>query len=104
LKFRLKKPNELKIGSGLYLPPGVPKEKEKVQQGYIIKLGSAGYFQFSYGGKGGEDGRSRILGWKTEEKKSNYMVPLQAKRGGLAIFLLAFRSSMKVNVLKEKNI
>jgi hypothetical protein len=33
--IRLKKPHE-KTGSGLYLPPGV-QEKEKVQQGYIIK-------------------------------------------------------------------
>jgi hypothetical protein len=35
--IRLKKPHE-KTGSGLYLPPGV-QEKEKVQQGYIIKAG-----------------------------------------------------------------
>jgi len=39
--IRLKKPHE-KTGSGLYLPPGV-QEKEKVQQGYIIKAG-LGYF------------------------------------------------------------
>src|SRR5690606_18623935 len=35
--IKLKKPDE-KTSSGLYLPPGV-QEKERVQQGYIIKTG-----------------------------------------------------------------
>ncbi|MBA2762395.1 MAG: co-chaperone GroES, partial [Segetibacter sp.] len=35
--IRLAKTDE-RTGSGLYLPPGV-QEKEKVQQGYIIKTG-----------------------------------------------------------------
>ena len=35
--IRVSKPNE-RTTSGLYLPPGV-QEKEKVQQGYIIKTG-----------------------------------------------------------------
>ena len=35
--IRPSKPNE-RTSSGLYLPPGV-QEKEKVQQGYIIKTG-----------------------------------------------------------------
>jgi len=35
--IRLSKPNE-RTSTGLYLPPGV-QEKEKVQQGYIIKTG-----------------------------------------------------------------
>ena len=37
------RPDE-KTASGLYLPPGV-KEKEKVQQGYIIKAGPGYAFQ-----------------------------------------------------------
>ena len=35
--IRPSRPNE-KTESGLYLPPGV-QEKEKVQQGYVIKTG-----------------------------------------------------------------
>jgi len=35
--IKLTKPDE-RTASGLYLPPGV-QEKEKVQQGYIIKTG-----------------------------------------------------------------
>ena len=35
--IRLKKPNE-KTSTGLYLPPGV-QEKEKVQNGYVMKVG-----------------------------------------------------------------
>ena len=35
--IRPKKPTD-KTQSGLYLPPGV-KEKEKVQSGYVIKIG-----------------------------------------------------------------
>jgi len=35
--IRPAKPNE-RTESGLYLPPGV-QEKEKVQQGYVIKTG-----------------------------------------------------------------
>ena len=35
--IRLSKPNE-RTESGLYLPPGV-QEREKVQQGYVIKTG-----------------------------------------------------------------
>jgi len=37
LLIRPSKPNE-QTASGLYLPPGV-QEKEKVQQGYVIKTG-----------------------------------------------------------------
>jgi co-chaperonin GroES (HSP10) len=37
--IRLSKPNE-RTETGLYLPPGV-QEKEKVQQGYVIKVGPA---------------------------------------------------------------
>ncbi|SEF91170.1 co-chaperone GroES [Algoriphagus boritolerans] len=74
--IRLKKPNE-KTGSGLYLPPGV-QEKEKVQQGYIIKAGPGYPIPMPV-----EDSEP----WMDQEEKVKY-VPLQAKEGDLAIFLL----------------
>jgi len=75
--IRLKKPNE-KTGSGLYLPPGV-QEKEKVQQGYIIKAGPGYPIPMP-----SEDSEP----WMDQEEKVKYM-PLQAKEGDLAIFLLS---------------
>jgi co-chaperonin GroES (HSP10) len=75
--IRLKKPND-KIGSGLYLPPGV-QEKEKVQQGYIIKAGPGYPIPMA-----SEDQES----WMETEEKVKY-VPLQAKEGDLAVFLLS---------------
>jgi chaperonin GroES len=75
--IRLKKPNE-KTGSGLYLPPGV-QEKEKVQQGYIIKAGPGYPIPLPT-----EDNEP----WMDQEEKVKY-VPLQAKEGDLAIFLLS---------------
>ncbi|SDC91371.1 Co-chaperonin GroES (HSP10) [Algoriphagus faecimaris] len=75
--IRLKKPNE-KTGSGLYLPPGV-QEKEKVQQGYIIKAGPGYPIPMPV-----EDHEP----WMDNEEKVRY-VPLQAKEGDLAIFLLS---------------
>jgi co-chaperonin GroES (HSP10) len=75
--IRLKKPND-KIGSGLYLPPGV-QEKEKVQQGYIIKAGPGYPIPMAT-----EDQEP----WMETEEKVKY-VPLQAKEGDLAIFLLS---------------
>jgi co-chaperonin GroES (HSP10) len=70
------KPNE-RTESGLYLPPGV-QEKEKVQQGYIIKTGPGYAIPVPL-----ED-----EAWKGEEEQVKY-VPLQAKEGDLAIFLLS---------------
>ena len=75
--IRLKKPNA-KTGSGLYLPPGV-QEKEKVQQGYIIKAGPGYPIPIA-----AEDAEP----WMDREDKVKY-VPLQAKEGDLAIFLLS---------------
>jgi chaperonin GroES len=75
--IRLKKPNE-KTDSGLYLPPGV-QEKEKVQQGYIIKAGPGYPIPMPV-----EDHEP----WMESEEKVKY-VPLQAKEGDLAIFLLS---------------
>jgi len=70
------KPDE-RTASGLYLPPGV-QEKEKVQQGYVIKTGPGYAIPMPP-----ED-----ESWKQEEDKIKY-VPLQAKEGDLAIFLLS---------------
>ncbi len=74
--------------SGLYLPPGV-QEREKVQQGYIIKTGPGYAIPLPV-----ED-----ESWKTEEEQVKY-VPLQAKEGDLAIFLLS--GATEVMYEKEK--
>ena len=68
-------PNE-RTASGLYLPPGV-QEKEKVQQGYVIKTGPGFVIPLPVENEP----------WKSEEEQVKY-VPLQAKEGDLAIFLL----------------
>jgi len=70
-----KKQND-KTASGLYLPPGV-QEKEKIQSGYIIKVGP-GYPIPS-------PAEDEDL-WKGKEESVKYL-PLQAKEGDLAIFL-----------------
>ncbi len=66
-----------RTASGLYLPPGV-QEKEKVQQGYVIKHGPG------YAVPMPVESES----WKPEEEQVKY-IPLQAKEGDLAIFLLS---------------
>ncbi|MCD2422241.1 co-chaperone GroES family protein [Niabella pedocola] len=63
--------------SGLYLPPGV-QEKEKVQQGYVIKTGPGYAIPVPV-----EDEP-----WKSDEDQVKY-VPLQAREGDLAIFLMS---------------
>src|SRR5213078_3965583 len=63
--------------SGLYLPPGV-QEKEKVQQGYVIKTGPGYAIPMQV-----EDEP-----WKADEDKVKY-IPLQAREGDLAIFLVS---------------
>jgi len=75
--------------SGLYLPPGV-QEKEKVQQGYVIKTGPGYALPLPV-----DDEEI----WKGEEEKVKYL-PLQTKEGDLAIFLLA--SATEVIYEKEK--
>lgn len=62
--------------SGLYLPPGV-QEKEKVQQGCIIKTGPGYAIPLPVESEP----------WKNEEEQVKY-IPLQAREGDLAIFLL----------------
>jgi len=69
-------PNE-RTASGLYLPPGV-QEKEKVQQGYVIKTGPGYVIPMPVENES----------WKSEEEQIKY-VPLQAKEGDLAIFLVS---------------
>ncbi|HET9747475.1 MAG TPA: co-chaperone GroES family protein [Chitinophagaceae bacterium] len=74
--IRPAKPNE-RTASGLYLPPGV-QEKEKVQQGYVIKTGPGYAIPMPI-----DDEL-----WKQDDDQVKY-VPLQAKEGDLAIFLLS---------------
>lgn len=63
--------------SGLYLPPGV-QEKEKVQQGYVIKTGPGYAIPLPVENEP----------WKSEDEQVKY-VPLQVREGDLAIFLLS---------------
>lgn len=74
--IRPAKPNE-RTETGLYLPPGVG-EREKVQQGYIIKTGPGYAIPLPV----------EEESWKSSEEQVKY-VPLQAKEGDLAIFLLS---------------
>ena len=66
-----------RTASGLYLPPGV-QEKEKVQQGYIINTGPGYAIPMPVDDEP----------WKQDDDQVKY-VPLQAKEGDLAIFLLS---------------
>src|SRR3982750_481250 len=66
-----------KTSTGLFLPPGV-QEKEKVQQGYVIKAGPGYAIPLPVENEP----------WKTEEEQVKY-IPLQAKEGDLAIFLVS---------------
>jgi co-chaperonin GroES (HSP10) len=70
------RPDE-RTASGLYLPPGV-QEKEKVQQGFVIKTGPGYAIPMPVENES----------WKGEEEQVKY-VPLQAKEGDLAIFLVS---------------
>src|ERR1700753_2636242 len=63
--------------TGLYLPPGV-QEREKVQQGYVIKTGPGYAIPMPV----------EEESWKSTEDQVKY-VPLQTKEGDLAIFLLS---------------
>jgi co-chaperonin GroES (HSP10) len=70
------RPNE-RTDSGLYLPPGV-QEKEKVQQGYVIKTGPGYAIPMPVDDEP----------WKSNEDQVKY-IPLQAKEGDIAIFLVS---------------
>ena len=81
------RPDE-RTSSGLYLPPGV-QEKEKVQQGYVIKTGPGYALPVPV-----EDEP-----WKQAEEQVKYL-PLQAREGDLAIFLLS--GATEVEYASEK--
>lgn len=74
--IRLTKSSDHTAG-GLYLPPGV-QEKEKVQKGYVIKTGPGYAIPTPV-----EDEP-----WKEQDEQVKY-IPLQAKEGDLAIFLMS---------------
>lgn len=78
-----------KTDSGLYLPPGV-QEKEKIQSGYVIKVGPG----YPLPLPADEDEV-----WKGKEDQVKYL-PLQAQEGDLAIFLQ--RGAVEVIYEKEK--
>ena len=78
-----------KTKSGLYLPPGV-QEKEKIQSGYIIKIGPGWPIPMPI-----EDDQP----WKDKDEQVKY-VPLQAKEGDLAIFLQ--KSAFEIQYEGEK--
>jgi chaperonin GroES len=65
-----------KTDSGLYLPPGV-QEKEKIQKGFVIKVGPGYPLPMPT-----DDDEL----WKGKEDQVKYL-PLQAQEGDLAIFL-----------------
>lgn len=65
-----------KTESGLYLPPGV-QEKEKIQSGFVIKVGPG----YPLPLPADEDDV-----WKGKDDQVKYL-PLQAQEGDLAIFL-----------------
>lgn len=77
-----------KTQSGLYLPPGV-SEKEKVQSGYILKVGPGYPIPVN----------NEEETWK-EKKEAVKYIPLQAKEGDLAIFLR--REAVEIEFEKEK--
>ena len=74
--IRPSKPNE-RTDSGLYLPPGV-QEKEKVQQGYVIKTGPGYAIPMPVDDEP----------WKNQDDQVKY-IPLQAREGDIAIFLVS---------------
>lgn len=76
-----------KTESGLYLPVGV-SEKEKIQSGYVIKVGP-GYATAS---------QNDDEPWKDSDNVK--YIPLQAKEGDLAIFLR--KESYEIEFEKEK--
>lgn len=66
-----------KTKAGLYLPPGY-QEKEEIQTGFVVKCGPGYPLPMQV-----EDDSEP---WKNTEENIRY-IPLQAKKGDLAIFL-----------------
>ncbi|MBX0333840.1 co-chaperone GroES family protein [Pontibacter sp. HSC-14F20] len=77
--------------SGLYLPPGV-QEKEKVQEGYVMRVGPGYPMPADYGFD------EEML--PDEEQEQVRYLPLQIKEGDLAIYLQ--RDAIEINYLSEK--
>jgi len=77
-----------RTSSGLYLPAGVT-EREKVQSGYIIKVGP-GYATST---------EIEDEPWKESRDKVKY-IPLQAREGDLAIFLR--KEAVEIEFDREK--
>ena len=74
--IRPSRPHE-RTESGLYLPPGV-QEKEKVQQGYVIKTGPGYAIPMPVDDEP----------WKHQDEQVKY-IPLQARERDIAIFLVS---------------
>ena len=77
--------------SGLFLPPGV-QEKEKVQEGYIMKVGPGYPIPADYG--------FEEEPWNQEDEEEARYIPLQAKPGDLAIYLQ--RDAIEIMYHQEK--
>jgi co-chaperonin GroES (HSP10) len=77
--------------SGLFLPPGV-QEKEKVQEGYIMKVGPGYAVPFDY--------TFEEESWQQNDEEEVRYIPLQAKEGDLAIYLQ--RDAIEINYLSER--
>ena len=75
--------------TGLYLPPSV-QEKEKIQVGYIIKVGP-GYPLPA-------QNEEREV-WEKKEEEVRYL-PLQAQEGDLAVYLQ--NAAYEINFNEEK--
>jgi chaperonin GroES len=80
-----------KTNSGLFLPPGV-SEKEKVQIGYVVKVGPG--FPIPSVTDSDEP-------WKEKSEEPKY-VPLQAREGDQAVYLQS--SSIEIEFNNEKYI
>jgi chaperonin GroES len=80
-----------KTNSGLYLPPGV-QEKEKIQAGYVVKVGP-GYPIPAI--------NDIDEPWKDKSEDVKY-VPLQPKEGDLAVYLQ--NSGFEIEFKREKYI
>jgi len=74
---------EEKTKSGLLLPPGV-REKDQVMKGYVMKTGPGFALPVAVENES----------WKPEDEQIKY-IPLQAKEGDLAIFLVSAAIEIK---------
>ncbi len=83
-----KSPQE-KTKTGLFLPPGV-QEKEKIQQGYVLKVGPG--YPIPAINEADEP-------WKDRSEEVKY-VPLQPKSGDLAVYLQ--NSGYEIEFQKER--